>query len=114
MTQNRPRKNEIQLAPTMYHQAEALMHLLARYDWYKFSVIISDNSGWNEFLRSLEYFETSLGIKQYFINLLNMINTLSLLMIDQVSDTVGGQVKAEKEQNLRQTRGHIEAQTPSH
>ncbi|CAF0742170.1 unnamed protein product [Brachionus calyciflorus] len=56
---NRPRKNEIQLAPTMYHQIEAMMSLMARYEWFKYSVIVTDYSGSHEFLRAAENLQNS-------------------------------------------------------
>ncbi len=36
------KKNEIQLAPTLQHQAEAIIGILARYDWYRFSIVVTD------------------------------------------------------------------------
>ena len=42
---NRPSLNQIQLAPTLYHQVEAVMGLMARYEWFKYSIIVTDHSG---------------------------------------------------------------------
>lgn len=54
---NTPRKNELQLVPTHYHQAEAIMSLLDRYEWYKYSLIVTDVSGSAEFVTSAEGFQ---------------------------------------------------------
>jgi hypothetical protein len=54
---NQPRQNEIQLAPTLHHQAEAMMNLLAHYEWFKFSIIVTDFSGSSEFIRAVESFQ---------------------------------------------------------
>ncbi len=46
------------MSPTLYHQAEAIMGLLARYEWFKYSIILTDVSGSEEFLKaadSLQY-----------------------------------------------------------
>lgn len=56
---NRPRSNQIQLAPTLYHQVEAMMSLMARYEWFKYSIIVTDYSGSGEFLRAAESLQTS-------------------------------------------------------
>ncbi|RNA20690.1 glutamate receptor NMDA 2B isoform X1 [Brachionus plicatilis] len=65
---NRPRKNEIQLAPTMYHQVEAMMSLMVRYEWQKYSIIATDYSGSHEFLRAAENLQYShLSLKKFHI-----------------------------------------------
>ena len=56
---NNPRSNEIQLAPTFYHQAEAIMSLLSRYEWYKYSIIVTDYAGSREFIKSAEFFQNN-------------------------------------------------------
>ena len=59
MQKSYPRSNEIQLAPTLQHQAEAIMSLLSRYEWYKYSIIVTDYAGSREFIKSAEYFQTN-------------------------------------------------------
>jgi hypothetical protein len=76
---NRPRKNEIQLAPTMNHQAEAMMHLLARYEWLKFSIIVTDTAGSREFLRAAEYFQFNLGNNRQFENFFSCVANINKL-----------------------------------
>jgi len=56
---NTPRKTEIQLVATLNHQAEAIMSLLDRYEWYKYSLIVTDFSGSNQFVNAAEEFQTS-------------------------------------------------------
>jgi hypothetical protein len=62
-----PRENEIQLAPTLYHQAEVLMAILARYEWIKYSIIVTDFYGSEDFLRACEQLQYSENKKQYEI-----------------------------------------------
>lgn len=55
---NRPKSNQIQLAPTLYHQVEAMLGLMARYEWSKYSIIVTDHSGSDEFLKAAENLQT--------------------------------------------------------
>ncbi len=48
------RDNEIQMSPTLYHQAEAILGILARYEWWKYSIIVTGFSGSEEFLKAAE------------------------------------------------------------
>ena len=57
MFENRLRENEIQMSPTLYHQAEAIMGLLSRYEWQKYSIILTDFSGSEEFLKAADSFQ---------------------------------------------------------
>ena len=53
-----PRNNEIQLSPTLNHQFEAAMGILARYRWFKYSIVITDfSSNAGEFLDAAHSFE---------------------------------------------------------
>ena len=42
------------MSPTLYHQAEAIMGILARYEWWKYSIILTGFSGSDEFLKAAE------------------------------------------------------------
>ena len=65
---NLPRKTEIQLVPTLYHQAEAIIGLLDRYEWYKYSIIVTDFSGSNEIINAAKEFQTSNFLNKTYIN----------------------------------------------
>lgn len=43
----------------MFHQVEAMMSLMVRYDWLKYSIIVTDHSGSHEFLRAAENLQYS-------------------------------------------------------
>jgi hypothetical protein len=50
----------------MYHQSEAMMSLLARYQWFKYSIIVTDFSGSNEFIKAAETLQNNNVLKQNF------------------------------------------------
>jgi hypothetical protein len=56
---NYPRNNELQLVPTFHHHAEAVLALLARYEWYKYSLIVVESPGSDEFIQALDAFQLS-------------------------------------------------------
>ncbi len=64
---NMPRKNEVQLAPTLQHQIEAAMGILARYHWDKYSIIVTDFSRSSEFIdAAYSYQDESVYNKTYY------------------------------------------------
>ena len=63
---NEPERNEIQLAATWFHQAEAMISLLERYEWHKYSIIVSELPGSDEFVKAAESLQTGhFSKKQY-------------------------------------------------
>ena len=59
-----PRNNELQMAPTFYHQAEAVLALLARYEWFKYTLIVAESPGSDEFIKALDTIQLTKESKQ--------------------------------------------------
>lgn len=38
----------------MFHQAEAILALLIQYEWFKYSIVVTEQMGWNEFIKALK------------------------------------------------------------
>ena len=60
---NRLRDNEIQMSPTLYHQAEVIMSILSRYEWFKYSIILTSFYGSDDFLKATESLQYQNGLR---------------------------------------------------
>ena len=61
----------LQLAPSMEHQASAMLSILRRYSWHTFSIITSKIGGYDHFIRALR--DQTLSINDYSFTILDII-----------------------------------------
>nr|XP_027196255.1 glutamate receptor ionotropic, NMDA 2B-like [Dermatophagoides pteronyssinus] len=61
----------LQLAPSMEHQASAMLSILRRYSWHTFSIITSKIGGYDHFIRALR--DQILSINDFSFTILDII-----------------------------------------
>lgn len=62
----------LQLAPSMEHQASAMLSILRRYSWHTFSIVTSRIGGYDHFIRALR--DQSLNINDFKFDIIDILS----------------------------------------
>jgi ionotropic glutamate receptor NMDA 2B len=79
----------VQLAPSIKHQASAMLSILMRYNWHKFAIVTSQIAGQDEFVQAVRdrVLEKETNFK--FI----VLATVSVLHEKDVASLVGSEIR---------------------